>query len=60
MSDFEYNYRKWHTFMSYIKSAVRIAACVVVLWLAPFTDLISYLALGFLIAEMIGIAEEWV
>jgi hypothetical protein len=60
MSDFEQNYRKWHTYMSYIKSAVRIAACIIVLWVAPFTDLISYLAFGFLIAEIIGIAEEWV
>lgn len=60
MSDFENNYRKWHTLMSYIKSTVRIAGCVTVLWLAPFTDLISCLAFAFLIAELIGVAEEWV
>ncbi len=60
MSDFESKYRSWHATMSYIKSAVRIAACITVLWLAPFTDLVSCLAFGFLIAEIIGIAEEWV
>ena len=60
MSDFETNYHKWHTYMSYIKSTVRIGGCVAVLYLAPFADLISCIAFSFLIAELIGIAEEWV
>ena len=60
MSDFENRYRKWHTYMSYIKSAVRIGGCVAVLYLVPFADLISCIAFSFLIAELIGIAEEWV
>jgi hypothetical protein len=60
MSDFENRYRKWHTYMSYIKSTVRIGSCVAVLYLAPFADLISCIAFSFLIAELIGIAEEWV
>ena len=60
MSDFENRYRKWHTYMSYIKSTVRIGGCVAVLYLTPFADLISCIAFSFLIAELIGIAEEWV
>ena len=60
MSDFEDRYRKWHTYMSYIKSTFRIASCVTVLWMAPFTELISCLAFGFLLAELVGIVEEWV
>ena len=60
MNDFEDRYRKWHTYMSYIKSTLRIASCVTVLWIAPFTELISCLAFGLLCAELVGIAEEWV
>jgi hypothetical protein len=60
MSDFENNYRIWHTYMSYIKSAVRIAGCATVLWIAPFAELICCLAFAFLVAEIIGIVEEWV
>jgi len=60
MNDFESRYRIWHTRLSFIKSACRIAACVTVLWMAPFVELISCLAFGFLIAEIIGIAEEWI
>lgn len=60
MSEFETKYRKWHTYMSYIKSAIRIAGCVVVLYLAPFAELISCLAFSFFIAELIGILEEWI
>ena len=60
MSDFENRYRKWHTYMSYIKSTVRIGGCVTVLYMTSFTDLISCIAFSFLVAEIIGIAEEWV
>lgn len=43
-----------HFFISMIKSAVRIAGCVAVL--AGFS--ITWLALAFLAAEGLGIAEE--
>ena len=60
MSDFESKYRGWHTKMSYFKSAVRLAGCVVVLVLAPDGDLINLLAFSFLVGEIIGILEEMV
>ena len=55
-SDFETKYRTWHTRLSYIKSAVRIAACAIAL----YDSSIAVLAAGLLIAELVGIAEEWV
>ena len=45
---------KKHFYISLVKSAVRIAGCVAVL--AGFG--ITWLALAFLIAEGLGIAEE--
>jgi hypothetical protein len=60
MSDFENKYRVWHKYMSYIKSSVRIAGCVAIMWVGNFSDLAFGLAFAFLIAELIGIAEEWV
>lgn len=56
--DFETKYRTWHTRLSYTKSAARIAACLGVLLDLPDGTLI--LACGLLLAELIGIAEEWV
>ena len=58
-NDFESNYRKWHTYLSYIKSTIRIVGCMAILWIGNFTDLAFVLAFTFLIAEIIGIAEEW-
>jgi hypothetical protein len=58
MSNFETNYRKWHTRLSYIKSAARIIACFGAV-IDP-SDGLFILAFGLLIAELIGIAEEWV
>jgi len=55
-SDFESTYRTWHTRLSYIKSAVRISACAIAL----YDSSIAVLAAGLLIAELVGIAEEWV
>jgi len=57
VSDFEDRYRKWHTYMSYTKSAVRIVGC----FLAA-QSLISLEWFAFFIgaAEIIGILEEWV
>lgn len=53
---FSERYNKWHKRMSYIKSAVRIITCAITV----FTGSVAILALGLLIAEIIGIVEEWV
>ncbi len=45
-----------HLLVSVTKSLLRIASCVV----AFRTGNVKYLALGFLIAELLGIAEELV
>ena len=45
---------KKHFYISLIKSATRIAGCVVAL----FTGSIVWLASGLLVAELLGIAEE--
>ena len=58
MSDFENKYRTWHTRLSYIKSAARIVACFGAL--VDRIDGLLILAIGLLIAEVIGILEEWV
>lgn len=57
MSDFESRYRKWHTYMSYGKSAIRIAACSMAI--SGITGFVGFAAL-MLAAEIIGIIEEWV
>jgi len=57
VSDFESRYRKWHTYMSYVKSAIRIVAFGG-LALGYFVAEITATLL--LIAELVGIAEEWV
>lgn len=45
-----------HLIVSISKSILRIGSCV----LAYGTDSVKYLAIGFLIAEILGIAEELV
>lgn len=61
MSDFESKYKTWHTRLSYIKSAVRIGGCAGVIIITHATLLpVTILAASFLVAEIIGIAEEWV
>ena len=45
---------KKHFYISMVKSAVRIAGCAVAL----FTGSVFWLAGGFLVAELLGIAEE--
>jgi hypothetical protein len=45
---------KKHFYISLIKSAVRIAGCGVCL----YTGSVVWLASGFLVAELLGIAEE--
>lgn len=55
-SDFESNYKKWHTNASYIKSVIRLFGCGV----GFMTGSIGVLAVFLAIAEFVGIAEEWV
>jgi len=55
-SDFEKSYRAWHTGVSYMKSAVRILSCAIAL----YDSSVYILATGLLIAELLGIVEEWV
>lgn len=57
MSDFVENYRKWHTYMSYAKSVVRIVGCF---FAAQGLISLQWFALFICIAEVIGIVEEWV
>jgi hypothetical protein len=57
-NEFENNYKNWHTYWSYLKSAIRIAGCITVLWYVPFNDMLACLAFSFLLAELIGILEE--
>jgi len=45
-----------HLVLSAIKSAFRIVACIVCLWQKD----VHYLAAGFLMAELLGVAEELV
>lgn len=60
MSNFEERYRKWHTYMSYAKSAVRLFTCLFVMFQPSSFENLFWLAFGLFIAEVIGIAEEWV
>lgn len=61
MSSFEDNYRTWHTRLSLIKSAMRLASsaiAVACLITGDTTSAAWALAVGYGIAEIIGIAEE--
>jgi len=49
----ESEYSAWHTYWSYLKSAIRIVACV-----AGMLGSLSLFAIGMLIAEVVGIIEE--
>jgi hypothetical protein len=63
MSNFEDRYRTWHTWISYIKSAVRMATSAIALVCALYVTAgaaVIALAVGYFIAEMLGIAEEFV
>ena len=67
MSEFEDKYKGWHTTASYTKSGIRIVACLVVLLygLHSMEEFqtnwpVYVLAFGMLIAEFIGVIEEWV
>jgi hypothetical protein len=60
MSNFESQYRTWHTYMSHIKSTIRIAGCCFVLSQVLFGDIVGWLAFSLIVAEIIGIIEECV
>jgi hypothetical protein len=45
---------KWHLYISFIKSAIRIIACALSLILQS----LSVLAAGMLLAELLGVLEE--
>lgn len=57
MSDFENKYNSHHKMWSYVKSLVRIVACFLAV---PGIIGFWQFALMFLVAEIIGIVEEWV
>ena len=62
MSTFEDRYRTWHTWISYVKSGVRIVTGIVTLVLlgSSITAAVAVLAAGLILAELLGIAEELV
>ena len=55
--DFEKNYKTWHGYWSFIKSALRFAGCISVLY---FDFDIKYLAGWLMAAEVLGVVEEWI
>lgn len=61
MSDFEKQYRGKHQKLSIIKSCIRIGTCIgalTTLYFGEYGLALGELAVGFLIAELLGIAEE--
>lgn len=60
---FEDKYKEWHQKISYVKSGVRIASCmgaVLLLSMDTYYFSILFLAIGLMIAEVLGIVEEWI
>jgi hypothetical protein len=63
MNTFEDRYRTWHTWISYVKSGVRIVtgfAALGCMYLATVDAAVITLAVGLILAELLGIAEEFV
>jgi hypothetical protein len=57
---FENTYRTWHTKISYLKSGVRLGASGTALYFMSDASMAAFtLALGFGIAEVLGVLEEW-
>lgn len=62
-NEFEEKYKHWHQRISYIKSGIRLVGglgTLVILstygeWLS-----ITFLAIALMLAELLGIAEEWI
>ena len=66
-NDFETKYKSWHQRISFIKSGVRITACLscIITLIAlghieGTTPSVLMLAIGLGLAEILGIAEEWI
>ena len=64
--DFEKKYKEWHQNLSFIKSGIRIAACLSAIitlitlgHIEGTTPAVLMLAIGLVLAEIIGILEEW-
>lgn len=58
--NFEQKYRTWHQRISFIKSGVRLGASGVALYYMSDAATAAFaIALGFGIAELLGILEEW-
>jgi hypothetical protein len=61
MKSFEDNYKKWHTNVSFLKSGFRLVGCgLAIFMLDDKTMAILMLAIFFGIAEILGVAEEWI
>ena len=61
MKSFEENYKKWHTNISFAKSGIRLIGCALaLLFVSNLTVAIVALSLSLAIAEVLGIAEEWI
>jgi hypothetical protein len=66
-TDFENKYKHWHQKISFVKSGIRITSClsciitiIVLGHLEGTTPAILMLAIGLGLAELLGIAEEWI
>jgi hypothetical protein len=66
-TDFENKYKHWHQKISFIKSGIRITSCLscIITLIAlghieGTTPAILMLAIGLGLAELLGIAEEWI
>ena len=66
MSDnFAEKYKNWHQKISYAKSAIRIVGAIAAIKAVTYpsvdvTMAVILLAGGIFIAELLGIAEEWI
>lgn len=63
MNSFEDRYRTWHTWISYVKSGVRIAtgfAALGCMYYGAAGTAIVVLSIGLILAEVLGVAEEFV
>jgi ABC-type nickel/cobalt efflux system permease component RcnA len=66
-NDFEHKYKHWHQKISFIKSGIRIASClsciitlIVLGHIEGGSPAVLMLAIGLGLAEILGIAEEWI
>lgn len=62
MDNFEEKYKHWHQRISYVKSFTRILACLLCAIIVSFslTQAVLILSAGLFVAELLGIAEEWI